>query len=203
MLSVQYPGRQDRGAEKCAEAISELADEIGPQLSKWTDVPLALLGHGMGAIVAFELARQLELSASAPVVLFVSGSVAPHKHRQSHVHLLDDNGIVDELRELSGGDLVDAVDRDLISANMDAIRGDYKSIGTYSYGPGPTLSCPIVALAGDSDTTVTLSDVRAWNELSTGEFEFQIFPGGSYVISDSEREFADAVFDRLVLRAAP
>ncbi|WP_236655590.1 thioesterase II family protein, partial [Streptacidiphilus carbonis] len=48
LLAVQYPGRQDRRAEPCAEDIQELAAGAAEALAGYTDQPLFLLGHSMG-----------------------------------------------------------------------------------------------------------------------------------------------------------
>lgn len=49
VLAVQYPGRQDRRTEPCVESIDELADKVVDTVKGWTDRPLAVFGHSMGA----------------------------------------------------------------------------------------------------------------------------------------------------------
>ncbi|WP_424189075.1 thioesterase II family protein [Actinokineospora sp. G85] len=73
---VQYPGRRDRRAEAPARSVGELA--AGAAAAMAPDLPVALFGHGMGAVVAFETALRLP---SPPLALFVSGAPGPPRHR--------------------------------------------------------------------------------------------------------------------------
>ena len=69
VLAVQYPGRQDRRAEPCIDSIDGLADEIVDALRPLTDRPMALFGHSMGAVLAYETARSWEALGHAPLPL--------------------------------------------------------------------------------------------------------------------------------------
>jgi pyochelin biosynthetic protein PchC len=60
--SVQYPGRQDRLLETPYESISDLADAVCGEIPALPALPTLLLGHSMGAAVAFEVASRLDMS---------------------------------------------------------------------------------------------------------------------------------------------
>lgn len=76
VLGAQYPGRRDRRGEAPARTVQELAEGIAGAAG--ADLPVALFGHGMGAVVAFETALRLQ---RPPLVLFVSGAPGPPRHR--------------------------------------------------------------------------------------------------------------------------
>ncbi|MER5387223.1 alpha/beta fold hydrolase, partial [Streptomyces sp. NPDC002688] len=78
-LAVQYPGRQDRRTEEPVTDIGRLAGHVVAALDAEDDRPLALFGHSMGAVVAFETARQLSAAGRPPAVLIVSGRRAPSR----------------------------------------------------------------------------------------------------------------------------
>ncbi|WP_378741129.1 thioesterase II family protein [Nocardia brasiliensis] len=59
VLAVQHPGRQHGPTEKCIENIPELADVVTEQLITRIDRPLAMPGHGLGAILMVEGVRRL------------------------------------------------------------------------------------------------------------------------------------------------
>jgi surfactin synthase thioesterase subunit len=183
VLAVQYPGRQDRRHEKCVETIPELADALLPELLPYTDRPLALFGHSMGASLAFEVALRLEQKGVVPAAVFPSGRRAPSRHRDETVHLSDDDGLIAEMRSLSGTDSQLLGDEEILRMILPAIRSDYKAAETYRYTPGPRLAAPIHAHVGDNDPKATVEEVRAWGEHTTGDFDLQIYPGGHFYLN--------------------
>src|SRR5690606_20712740 len=54
VLSVQYPGRQDRRHEPCAGSMTELADRLARKTTLLSGRLLILLVFSMGAIVSCE-----------------------------------------------------------------------------------------------------------------------------------------------------
>ncbi|MFG2608496.1 thioesterase II family protein [Streptomyces sp. NPDC048514] len=199
VMAVQYPGRQDRHTEQPVASVQALAREVFSVLRHWTDLPLALFGHSMGASVAFEVARLLEQEAGIePAALFASGRNAPSQPRSNDIHRLDDDGIVAELQRLSGTDARILGDMELLRLALPAIRSDYKAAETYRYQPGPPLGCPVVGLGGDSDIRVAVEDLAAWSDHTTGTFELQVFPGGHFYLGDQKAAVVNTVSDFLL-----
>lgn len=183
VLCLQYPGRQDRRRERCVETIDELADRIALALRPWADIPLAFFGHSMGAILAFEVSLRLKEAGITPAVLFVSGRRAPSTHRVETVHLLPDTALVQEIRGLQGTESALLDDADIVSMILPALRGDYRAVETYQHVGGSTVDAPLVAMLGDEDPMVTLSEGEAWANHTTSEFELRVFPGGHFYLN--------------------
>ena len=57
--AVQYPGREDRYRETPIRRVSPLVELLLRDLHSYRDRPFAFWGHSMGALVAYELTRQL------------------------------------------------------------------------------------------------------------------------------------------------
>jgi surfactin synthase thioesterase subunit len=184
VLAVQYPGRQDRRTEEPIDDIPRLADRVFAALQPRLGDRPAFFGHSMGAIVAFEVARRMAREdGSAPARLVLSGRRAPSRRRDERMHLRDENGIIAELKSLSGtaSGLLD--DEEMRRMILPAIRSDYRAIETYAYTPGPPLSCPITVFTGDQDPQVTLDEARAWHEHTTGGFDLDVFGGGHFYLT--------------------
>jgi len=183
VLAVQYPGRQDRRAEPCIDDLRRLADLAAEELLRWTDRPMALFGHSLGATLAFEVALRLEAAGVVPLGLFASGRRAPSRPREDRVHLQDDKGLIASLKRLSGTDSQIFADDELLSMILPAVRADYRAAETYRYRPGPPLSCPVTALTGDDDPEVTIDDARSWAVHTTAAFDIHVYRGGHFYLT--------------------
>ncbi|MEV4921514.1 thioesterase II family protein [Streptomyces roseoverticillatus] len=189
VLCVQYPGRQDRRTEPLLDSVQALADKVYEALLPWTDRPIALFGHSMGASLAFEIARRLERERGiVPAALFASGRRAPSTHRDETVHLRDDDGLVAEMRGLSGTNPQLLGDEEVLRMILPAIRADYRAAETYRWNPGPPLHCPVTTFVGDDDPKVTLEEAAAWSAHTEGPFTQKVFPGGHFFLADHQTE---------------
>lgn len=194
VLAVQYPGRQDRRMEKGIDNIPDLADEAFEALKSQLDCRMVLFGHSMGAVLAFEVARRLERETDAKVMgLFASGRRAPSRYRDESVHLRDDEGIVAELKLMSGTDAALLGDDEILRMILPAIRSDYAAIESYRCEPGATVACPITVLVGDSDPKTSLEEATAWSGHTTGPFELRTFQGGHFFLAHHQAEVTNLI----------
>ncbi|MGH3564876.1 MAG: thioesterase II family protein [Pseudonocardia sp.] len=67
--------------EPAIDSADLLAGRLLEGLVSYLDRLFALFGHSMGALIAFELARQLRTKGLESVQVFVSGCKAPHLPR--------------------------------------------------------------------------------------------------------------------------
>jgi pyochelin biosynthesis protein PchC len=201
VVAVQYPGRQDRRTEDPIDSIAGFADAVLPVLRPLADAPrMALFGHSMGAVIAYEVALRLAAAGAAPLErLFVSGRRAPSRVRAGTVHQRDDAGVLAELRTLGGTDTSLLDDPELQALVLPAVRADYRAVETYREVPGRMLDCPVTALIGDVDPQVTEEEARDWAGHTTGPFELRVFPGGHFYL----QEQAGAVIDLIAARLRP
>ncbi|WP_213453335.1 thioesterase II family protein [Rhizomonospora bruguierae] len=197
VLAIQYPGRQDRRAERCVDDVRELADLVVGELRPFADRPMALFGHSLGATLAFEVALRLEAEGIVPLVLFASGRRAPSKHRDERVHLGTDEQLLRTLERMSGTDAQVLRDEEMVRSLLPAIRGDYRAAETYRYVPGPPLACPIVVLTGDRDPEVTRDEATAWEGHTTGPFALHEYPGGHFFLNDHAPTVIELIGDHL------
>jgi surfactin synthase thioesterase subunit len=196
VIAVQYPGRQDRRHERCIDDLRTLAAAVFDQLRPLVDRPLALFGHSMGATLAFEVAQLLaERTGAGPAHLFVSARPAPSCSRNDTVHLLGDEGLLADVRLLSGTDPQVLGDEEMVRSALPAIRADYRAAETYRYRPRPPLSCPITAFCGDADPKATVEEVRAWAGHTDAAFDLTVFPGGHFYLVRHQAEILRAVAD--------
>jgi surfactin synthase thioesterase subunit len=188
VVAIQYPGRQDRRAEKPIDDMTVLADRVYEILRRQPEMPLTLFGHSMGALLGFEVARRLEADGHGPVRLYASGRRGPATYRDEKVHLRDDDGILAEVRRMNGtaSSLLD--DEELMRAALPALRADYRATELYSCAPDVKVNCPITVLTGQDDPKTTVAEARAWEAHTAGSFELRVFTGGHFFLTDHASE---------------
>ena len=198
VMAIQYPGRQERRHEALVDNLQDLAALVFEALSPWPSQPVAIFGHSMGASLGFELARLAEQQAGATLSrLFVSGRRAPSRLRHETVHLRDDEGLLADLRQLSGTDDRILGDEEMLRLTLPAIRSDYKAAETYTYEPGPKLNCPITAFTGDNDPKATVDEVSAWAEHTVSDFDLSVFPGGHFFLAKHQQAVLKSISEKL------
>ncbi|MFI0777848.1 thioesterase II family protein [Streptomyces sp. NPDC021212] len=199
VLSVQYPGRQDRRWEPPATSVEELARSVATALRGTLERPVALFGHSMGGAVAFELARILEREGVTPVGLFVSARRAPSRHRYDpDARLPSDDEVKAEVRRLSGADAAILEDAGLLDAFLPVIRADYAVAGGYRGAADARVGCPVTVLVGDADPETTDEEARAWRDHTTGAFTLHRYPGGHFYIEQHRAAVIDVLADALL-----
>jgi pyochelin biosynthesis protein PchC len=199
VLAVQYPGRQDRLREPCVDSVHELARLSALALQDTDDRPVALFGHSLGALVAYEVARSLTgTRAGSPVHLFVSGRRAPSSHRDESLHRMGDDAIIAEVRALGGTSQQILADPELRDMVLPALRGDYKAVETYRHVPGAPVRCPVTALTGDRDPKTTVDEAAAWEAHAPADaFELLVFGGGHFFLNSRADEVIASLRERL------
>jgi medium-chain acyl-[acyl-carrier-protein] hydrolase len=187
-LSLAHlPGRGARIGEapfrECRELVNALAEAITPQLPP----VFAFWGHSMGALVTFELARELRRRGRpTPLALFVSGRGAPQIPDPSPPAFnLPDQDFIAELRRLNGTprELLDHPE--LAELFLPTIRADFELIETYVYKPEAPLACAIYAYGGLEDETIPAAELKAWQKQTSVAFKVRMFPGDHFYIHTS------------------
>ncbi|WP_190816253.1 thioesterase II family protein [Saccharopolyspora pogona] len=186
VLAVRYPGRQDRLTEAPFERMDSMADEVTEALLPLNDVPIALFGHSMGSWVAYEVAQRWERQGLPLRGLFVSGQPSPLRERPRALHLLDDDGLVQEVRRLGGDEDRLLEDPELRSLLLPPIRADFTLSETYRPQPTGRLRTLVSAYAGVDDAEAAEPDLMTWAEVTSGGFGHRILPGGHFYLVEHE-----------------
>ncbi|OKI00986.1 hypothetical protein A6A06_19100 [Streptomyces sp. CB02923] len=201
VLAVQYPGRLERHHEPPLTDIADLAGQVVAALTSPAadadGLPLALFGHSLGALVAYEVASELQDRGTPVKALFVSGRrAAGCPDDIEPLHTLDDAAVIDGLRALDGTEDELLSDPDMLRLILPAVRADYRAVATYRHRPRPRLTSPVVALTGDSDSRVSLEQAAAWADHTTGPHELRVFSGGHFYLSSQPQQSAVAALLR-------
>ncbi|GHG97180.1 thioesterase II family protein [Streptomyces lanatus] len=203
VLSVQYPGRQDRLGEPCATTMEELADALTAALRQELaggDLPLAFFGHSMGSSVAYEVARRLEKTPGPTLTrLIVSGRTRPRLPQELPPRPTpSDTEILDHVRLLDpeGAAVYEhPVLRELI---MPSLRADFGLLAGHRPARLHRLDVPITACGGDRDPACAVEDLSAWSDVTTKGLEVRAFEGNHFYLNPRKEELVEFVASRVL-----
>lgn len=197
---IQLPGREQRLAEPAVHRLVPLMQTLAPILRPYLDLPYAFFGHSMGALLSFELARQLRRQYGlAPVALFVSGHRGPQlPARDAPIHQLPYAAFVAALRQLQGTPEAVLQHAELMQLMLPTLRADFALCETYLYGTEAPFDCPIFAFGGLQDHNVRYEEISAWREQTSRTFMLRMFPGGHFFLHSARVPLMRAVSHELV-----
>jgi surfactin synthase thioesterase subunit/glycosyltransferase involved in cell wall biosynthesis len=199
VCAARLPGRESRIAEAPFERMKPLVEALADAIKPYLDRPFALFGHSMGAVVAFELARELRRRGLPhPHLLIASGARAP-QYRRAHVPPPDptDEELLSALRQIDGKH-ADWFDVPAVAhAILPALRADTSLYRNYLYEEEDPLYCPIRAYGGTEDPHVSAEHLRNWGLQTQQTFRMLQFSGGHFYQQSVPKEFQIALQDDL------
>lgn len=199
--ALHPPGRESRFGEPPVDRLEDLVDGVvramGTELSP--DVPFALFGHSLGALVVTEVVRELDRRGlPPPVLLMVSGRRAPQDGEpRAWVHELSDEDFTAVLRELGGTPDALLARPWLLQAFLPTLRADFAVNETYAAGTWAPLPVPITAFGGLDDPNARPEEVWRWRRQTTTRFRARFLPGGHFFVLDERKRLLDDVREEL------
>ncbi len=184
LWAAQPPGREARALEPALGDLRSLVGALANALVDLPDAPLAFFGHSMGALLAFELARELRARGRAqPLLLIVSGRRAPHlPPHPRRWHLLPDDELIAALQRLGGTPPGVLENPELRTLLLPGLRADLAACETYRFEERERLECPLLVVGGDADPTVPVGDLREWRHHTAGSCEVHLLPGSHFFL---------------------
>lgn len=181
ILAICRPGREHRAAEP-APTIGELIDGAAAAIAAIAsdDRPYYLLGHSLGALIAFEVCRKLAGAGQTsrgdhgglpPVLalprhLIASGCSAPSllpSQRVRQIATLTGQEFAEAIG-FFGGLPADAIaDESVRDLLLPGIIADFRMAIGYRYLPAPRLAVPATIVVGKDDPHVKLAQVEPWD----------------------------------------
>ena len=196
IFPIQLPGRENRLRESPFTRIQTIVDNLASELSGYLDRPYILYGYSLGALIAFELARELRRrKIRAPQSLYALARRAPHllQHDVPIHHLPDELFLTEVGRRYGEMPAIIRQDVELMTLLIPVLRADLTALETYVYKEEDPLDCPIYAFGGNSDSMTTAQDLEAWRLHTTRAFELKIFHGNHFFIWNNRQSVLNAI----------
>jgi surfactin synthase thioesterase subunit len=182
LLILDLPGRGKRHGQPALHAMRAAIERAVEDIRPWLDVPVALFGHSLGAILAAEVGRACEALGTPPVWVGVSGRVAPSLQAEApRLSQMEDAALLGELIAL-GGTSERIHDMPELRAHlMRIVRADIALLESYEPSPDrAALGCPVTAFAGASDVWAPPAAMLPWARETRAAFHQRLFAGGHF-----------------------
>jgi len=198
---LQLPGREERLHESPLHEMAALVEAITAELAVFADKPLAFFGHSMGAMIAFEVARNLrDKGGPVPVHLFLSARQAPQIGGRGDEPLsyLPDREFMDKLHDLYGA-VPEAIRESprLQEIFLPVLRADVTLLETHEFIASDPLECPITVFGGEQDPHISPDMLSAWRDQTRARFSQQCFAGDHFYIVPARAAVTAAIASAL------
>jgi surfactin synthase thioesterase subunit len=195
LCAIRFPGHEMRRGEPLFTRLAPIVETLRTVVAGQPSIPFAFFGHSMGALVSFELARDLRRrKAPGPVHLIVSGHRAPQLPDLHPVlHRLPDAEFLAALRKYGGTPEEVLENAELVQLFMPILRADFAVVETYAYKPEAPLDCSITAFGGVEDGRVSRDELSAWQAQTGGAFSMRMFPGDHFYLRSLQSQFLQVV----------
>ncbi|WP_165494873.1 thioesterase II family protein [Actinomadura roseirufa] len=196
LWAVQLPGRFVRYREPAPTGLPTLVVQIADAIraAAGSDVPIVLLGQSFGALLATEVARQLEpdrpalalmLLSARPPHLFLPLPAVSHELVTDLLLRTDDGA-----REILECDEL----RDIV---LDAVRADIELLRQLPQSERPALRCPVHAMVGAGDSQVSAAETSQWRRYTESVFTLDELPAPHLIASAYPAGLSDIITELL------
>lgn len=195
IIPIQLPGRENRLQETPFTRLKPLIQTLTPLLKEYLDVPFAFFGHSMGALISFEVARELrKQNCPIPDFLFVSAYRAPQiPDLNLPIYKLPDAKFIEAVSDYGGIPEDKLHNSEFINLFSPTMRADFEVLQTYFYSKEEPLESCIYAFGGLEDSKVSRQELAAWKKQAKTHFKLKMLAGDHFFLREAEDRVIDTI----------
>ncbi|MGC0335303.1 thioesterase II family protein [Streptomyces sp. SLBN-8D4] len=202
IVALQLPGRERlideepyRDAHRAVDGLlAQLRDRLGGEGGR-----VALFGHSLGAVLAYELAHRLVAEPGVEVAhLFVSGAPEPDHSRARRATGLSDEDFLARVGELAGYSHPALDDPEMRELLLPTLRADVEMHESYVRSTRLPLDVPLTVVRGEEDDLVGFEAAASWSKVSSRDFDHVEVPGGHMYLTEAAPELVRVIVSKLV-----
>lgn len=205
LVAVQLAGREERFADQARTDVASAVEDVLPTVLEQIEGArrVALFGHSLGAVLAFELARRLEQTGGIPLArLFVSGSPGPRTPRENRATGLPDDAFLEQVQRFSGYTHPAFEHPEMRMMLLPMLRADVEMHENYRPAAEEPLTIPVTTLRGKDDELVDAGRIAQWAEESAAGFRSAELAGGHMYLADQAEEVLRLLAEHLAVAEA-
>lgn len=192
LIPIQYPMRDNRMKEKMPETIQQLAQQLVAESKELFEYPYVVLGHCMGAYVAYEVACEAEkMYARPPLVTFISSGKSPENLNMLSTKEMEQS---DFLQHYGVKELVESWDENYRNFFLPILRADSLLCEDYKVNGVQQISSKICIMYGEDDLELRpFSHVKDWEKYTQEEVDYLQYTGDHFFIDREPEKVAKDV----------
>ncbi|HEB83352.1 MAG TPA: thioesterase [Gammaproteobacteria bacterium] len=202
---VQLPGRENRMAEQPIVDIRQMIPELVIAIKPYLDRPFAFFGHCIGALIAYELAGELQRRGlPQPDHVYASAFRAPDYDNPNKIlHALSEEEFKQELKGYGGISSVILENDEVMGKLMPLFRADFALHENYQATDLPELQCPISVFGGTDDHIVQQEHMTGWADKTSALVTTKMFPGGHFFINNNRENILETIRENVNTKGYP
>lgn len=183
VIPIELPGKNTRMKVELPTDLWEVVDDVARNIVDLVDYQdkIFIYGHSFGALLAFYVTYQLENEYGieiAKLIVAARQSVNVDK-KESYNTTMGDEELIKELEEYGGTPELFWQSRELQKIYLPIIKSDYKLNEQHVYHD-EHINASILAHIGNQDRDITIADIKCWNDVTKGNFEYEVFEGNHF-----------------------
>ena len=198
-VTLELPGRGNRINEPLLTDIPAIVEDVWRQLKSFNlEEPYAIYGHSLGGLLTYLLThRILAEGKPVPLHLFFSGCYPPSRISfRKKRHLLSDDDLIRELKDMGGSPSEILEDYDLMQFFLPIIRADFRAIELYRHTSYEPFEIPITVFLGDEEDEIG-KEADGWSEVTLATQEVVKMPGAHFFIYDNCEQILDIITQKI------
>jgi medium-chain acyl-[acyl-carrier-protein] hydrolase len=198
LIPVELAGRGVRWEEPLYQSLNEAVADVHERIHQSLDErPYGILGHSMGAVIAYELTHRIQQSSMRPPEhLFLAGHKPPHLiSDRDNLHRLCDDDFIRKVISIGGTPPKVFLNKELAAIFLPILKADYKILETHKFKlHSDRIDCNISVFFGSDDAIFTLDDAAAWEQQYTkGACNIYGFAGGHFFIHEEAKSVVEKI----------
>ncbi len=193
-IGVQLPGREERIDETPTENLELIVNAVFESLKKYPPLPMVFLGYSNGALLAYDVAKRLEEQQRPLAHFVIVAKKAPHMPKNNPpIRHLPDPEFTAKLRQYDYLPAALLANQKLMQLLVPRFRADLAISEQYQADLTFQLAVPYSCLSGSLDANATPADMRAWQDLITGDQHQLSIKAGHMLVREQPTQVADAI----------
>lgn len=172
---IQLPGHQTRMDEPLIDNVKELAQAMLEGIIPLTeDMPYAFWGHSSGAVLSYEVAKQIEeYGLMGPECIFLSGAGVKYNPKGKPLSQQNPDEMVESLNRMLGWDVREYEAMNLYDEQQSNIlKNDFGMVEKYQVEPESKIDARIRVYYAEKEMDMPFEDIEAWKEHTRADVSF-------------------------------